>query len=418
MILIIGAGIAGLAAANEMERAGKDYLLLEASDRVGGRIATEAVDGYLLDRGFQVLNPAYSLLRRYLTVKELNLGSFDSGAVLLGEGSQKVFYDPLSHPGKIAASLGAGVLSLGDCWRAAKLLFQNRSGEPGSSEGESTLDYWKRLGFSDRFIREFFTPFFRGVFLDPDLSVSHEFFDYTYSLFATSSVGLPEAGMAALPQAMAQKLDADKIKLNCPVKSIRNGRSVVDSIGTEYEAERILLATDLVQAGEILGTPIEDSEPFHLTTYYYSCTRPPWTENLLGLNSTGLGPVNHLAILNKAQKSYAPEGKNLVSVSQLALPASNMAKGELANDELAKGEDVEIRSALKSLLGRQMDEWEYLKATPVPYALPKKWGSDFRVRLENQFQIQFAGDHCCHPSIQGALRSGKEAAERALSTLS
>ena len=113
-VIIIGAGVAGLTAAKFLKQFGFSVKVFEASDGVGGRLRTFKQDGFLLDKGFQVLLGAYPLAKEILDYKALKLKPFLSGAKIFhAKGSSNVV-DPLRKPNGLLETLLAPIGSIKD----------------------------------------------------------------------------------------------------------------------------------------------------------------------------------------------------------------------------------------------------------------------------------------------------------------
>jgi protoporphyrinogen oxidase len=198
VIYIIGAGISGLIAAKTLEQSGYRPIILEASDKVGGRVKTDIVNGYQLDRGFQVLLEAYPKAKDYLDYKALNLQPLLPGAIIFNNGKSQTIGDPLRDISFFWSTLFASVGSLSDKWKIFKL---NRALKGKSletifeSESKSTLTYLKDKGFSEKIVSQFFSPFFSGIFLEPDLKTSSRMFEFVYKMFGEGLAVLPKSGI-------------------------------------------------------------------------------------------------------------------------------------------------------------------------------------------------------------------------------
>ncbi|MGH2478782.1 MAG: FAD-dependent oxidoreductase, partial [Ktedonobacteraceae bacterium] len=217
MIIIIGAGLAGLTCARELVREGQRVLVLEASEQAGGRLRTDMhEDGYRLDRGFQVLFTAYPAAQRHLNYDNLKQRFFEPGALLVKAGKLYEIADPLREPGRILPGMLNPLLSATDKLRALQLrgkitrlstaeIFAGK-GQPGGQD-ESTEDYLRRLGFKENgFIANFARPFYGGIFLDRSLSTSARMFQFIFKMLATGSVILPAEGIRAVPEMLASAL--------------------------------------------------------------------------------------------------------------------------------------------------------------------------------------------------------------------
>jgi len=106
-VVVIGAGLAGLTCARRLQAAGVDCIVLEAGDAVGGRVRTDMVDGFRLDRGFQVLLTAYPAARKWLDYGRLELKKFSAGALVWCDGGRHRVSDPWREPGALWATLRA-----------------------------------------------------------------------------------------------------------------------------------------------------------------------------------------------------------------------------------------------------------------------------------------------------------------------
>ena len=401
MIAIVGAGLAGLTAARECQKLGLEFAIYEAGPEVGGRVRSDHQDGFILDHGFQVINPAYPLLREYLDLNDLALGSFDAGALLMSKDQIKRFYDPFRHPLQTLGTLTSGAFDLQDIVKILKLRVSNAP-EPKTSAGMDTKAFLDQLGFSDRLRAGFLNPFFRGVLLSPELQVQADFFKYTYSLFSQAKVGLPHKGVGALTKCLANPIPADRIFLSEKITHL-DGEILQSESGKTFFSEKVILATDLNHTLELLNAKKISTEANHwsVTTVYFQSPTSPWEDNLIALNLHDKHPINHIAVLTNAQPSYAPEKQHLISVNIL---------GTQLKDQGGTLDDVQEN--LRSLLGEKVKEWKHLKTYTIQQALPKVWGDAFRETLSNHPNIVIAGDHMCHPSIQGAMHSGKLAAQK------
>lgn len=392
MIVIVGGGLAGLAAAIELHQKGLDFTLLEAAEDFGGRVKTRFVEGYCLDYGFQVLNPSYPLVERYVSLEGLELGYFDSGALILQEGQKKTVYDVRKHFLKGLATFWKGYLKISDGLTFYRELGQK---EEPSFEGVPLGQYLQSLNLSPFARDEFLTPFYRGITLDPQLAISHHFFRYTFQLFAKSRVGLPKHGMAALPALMAETLPLKKLRLQCEVASVE-AHQVITKGGERIECSNIILAIPPDKARKLLKIEAAPCEYFSQTTYYYHGEPSPKTQNLLCLNGAGTGPINHIACLSEAQPHYAPKGKHLLSATVLGADPD-------------KHHELAVKAHLVSLLGDHARSYQLLEKVFVKEALPQKWGQS--QRFPTPEGVVLCGDFYEHPSIQGALASGQKAAE-------
>jgi phytoene dehydrogenase-like protein len=408
-VVIVGAGLAGLCCALELEQRGVEVLLLDAADAPGGRIRTDVVQGFRLDRGFQVLLTAYSEAQRVLDYSSLDLGRFVPGAQVRYEGKFHSVADPLRAPGEIFASATAPIGSLGDKLRVAGLkskLTSNPDEHAMDSPEVSTLERLKSAGFSDRMIQRFFRPFFGGIYLESELATSSRKFDYIFRMFSHGEAALPALGMQAIPEQIAARLRYGTLRFESSVVSV-NPRSVRLHSGEILEARAVVLAVEEHQAAMLLGQQPSPARWTSTTCLYFSCDEPPFKGPWLMLNGDGVGPINNLCFPSEVCPSYAPQGKALASVTVLGAQEDN---------------DVEhaVRGQLESWFGEQARRWHHLRTYRIPYGLPKQLPGSLTpvmkpVRAGGVF---VCGDYCDLASIQGALRSGRRAAEAVLENAS
>lgn len=400
MIVIVGAGLAGLTAGRALWDAGfRDFLICEREAQVGGRLATESDGEFLFDIGFAVLNPAYPMIAKYLSLPDLGLQYFDSGALLLhGSEQRSTLFDPVTHPERFLSMLVQDFPSLPDRLRTLALKLRTKSPQRPRDDGVTAMASLRSLGFSKDYIEKFFRPFFAGVFLDQDLSVSDELFCYLFNYFSKSRVALPAGGMNAVAVNLALPIPSENIRFGLAVESIQNGR-VFLSDGSVVHPSATIVAVDARSAAKLV--PKQDDDAFRsVTTAYFAAESAPWSQRLLALNSSGKGWINHLAVLSVIQPSYATRQRHLVSVSGIKpLPTMSVAQAQSG-----------LQSELVELLGKETLAWELLCMYQVDRALPVRFA---RQQYQSDGLI-FAGDYLENPSIQGAMLSGEKAAKMAL----
>jgi phytoene dehydrogenase-like protein len=221
--VVIGAGLAGLACARELTAAGLRVVVLESADAAGGRIRTDVVDGFRLDRGFQVLLTEYPEARRVLDYDALQLKNFLPGALVRQAGSFHRFADPFRELQKALHFAMDPIVPLGDKWRVAKLrgeCLKSTDEQIFAMPEETTRVYLRRAGFSPAIVERFFEPFFGGIFLERNLSSSARWFRWLFRMFATGFAAVPELGMEEIPRQMAAGLPEGVLKCGATVKSI------------------------------------------------------------------------------------------------------------------------------------------------------------------------------------------------------
>lgn len=404
--VIVGGGVAGLSCALRMIEQGRKVLVLEASDDVGGRVRSDTVDGFVLDRGFQVLLTAYPSCRRLLRYDELGLGSFDPGALVRIGTRDWTVGDPIRKPEELFATLRAPVGSVSDKIRMMMLRRALASGAPSdawTSVNESTWKFLQSRGFSSRMIEQFFRPFLSGIFLENQLATSARMFRFVFHCFSNGLAALPAGGMQQIPRQMATRIGMTNIRLNTRVTDIHTG-AVRMADGSEVRARHVVLATEQEQTRVwISGFPVRGWTGG--TTYYFAAGQSPFAGNKkLWLNGSGHGQVNHIAVPSDIAPGYAPVGKALISVNTVgdaAMPLPVEA----------------IRGELTNYFGEDVRRWEHLRCYPIEHALPAFATQDADALSASYHLppgIQVCGDARSAGSLDTAMQSGIAAAERCL----
>jgi len=401
-VAIVGGGLAGLCSARELARCGIECRVFEAADHVGGRVTTAEVDGFLIDRGFQVLLRAYPEVRRVIDLDALELAPFQPGSSIRAEGRFWTIVDPWRDPWRGLRTLAAPFVTWGDAARLFALRQRALAGRHGRDFGRPAAAWLRELGFSEGMLERFFQPFFRGVTLDPTLSVPAPYVSFLFALFARGDAALPARGMRALPEWIASQLPPGSVELGARVRAVES-RSITFESGARLACRAVVVATDGTTAGRLVGG-IDEVHWNGTTTLSYAAPRSPVDAPLLVLNGEADGPVDHLCVPSDVQPTYAPDGRALVSVSVVRAHAD----GDDALDEGA-------REQLGRWYGPEVREWELLAIDRIPHALPRWLGESTSRRQVDG--VHLAGDHVETPSIQGAMISGRRAAESVATAL-
>jgi len=400
--LIIGAGLAGLTCARALHRAGRSCLVLEAGDEAGGRVRTDCVDGFLLDRGFQVLLTAYPEAERWLDYQTLQLQKITPGTLVWKNGARHRVSDPLRRPLDLPATLRAPVGSLADKFRIALLRWHAGSGSLDDllrRPETTTLEALRRRGFSESMIESFLRPWLGGIFLESELATSSRMMEFVFRLFARGDTAVPAAGMQAIPRQLAAGLPAGTVRCGTPVTAI-DGTRVHLATGAVLSARHLVLATDGETAARLLpGLPAPAWRA--ATTLYFASPRSPVGEPTLMLNGTGTGGVNTLIDLALVAPSYAPAGQSLLSLTWRGPPPP-------ADDALESA----VRGEMISWFGREtVASWRLLRIDRIRQALPVRWPLVRKPPAPLREGVWVCGDHRDTASIQGAMQSGRETAE-------
>jgi phytoene dehydrogenase-like protein len=405
---IVGGGLAGLACAGALHRAGLSVRVLERSDDVGGRVRTDVVDGFRLDRGFQVLLTAYPEAERTLDYAGLDLRPFFSGALVRWHGRFATLADPFRHPVEAASSFQDSPGTMLDKWRVMRLRARCSTGSLASLYERpelTSLEYLRRAGFSTEMIDGFFRPFLGGVFLERDLATSSRMLEFVIRMFAEGQAAVPAAGMGAIPRQLASRLPPGAIQLGAQVTSIAAG-GVTLADGEVVPARAVVLAVDQPAAGVLTGQAPPASRS--VACVYYAAPEPPVRDPVLLLSGMERGPINNCAVMSNVNPACAPAGRALVSVSIVG-----------AADPDDEALEAGVRRQLRTWWGRQVDEWQALRTYRILHALPVRGGGALEpVELPARDGAVFTcGDHRDTPSIQGALASGRRAADAVVAAL-
>ncbi len=392
-VAVVGAGLAGLSCAVALHDAGIPVQVYEASDGVGGRVRTDHVDGFQLDRGFQVALTAYPEMHRQLDMAALDLRAFDPGALVWRDGRGSVVGDPFRKPTAALSTVSAPIGSLFDKARIAWLRHRLRSVHPVrllQSDDTSTREALAQAGFSDTIIERFFRPLVGGIQLDPDLTDSRRMFDIIFRMLADGDSAVPAAGMQAIPRQLADRLPDGSIHLDSPVTSTSSTSVTID--GSTISASAVVVATEGPAAATLLGIPAVESKS--VGAVYFSAPEPPVAQKLVVLDGTGRGPVLNVAVMSNVAPSYAPAGSHLVVA---AMPGHDGASI-----------DTDARAQLRGWWGPQVDAWDHLATYRIAHGQPRQrppFDPKRRVLLDDGRFV--CGDHRDTASIQGAMYSGR-----------
>ncbi|SFF15591.1 protoporphyrinogen/coproporphyrinogen oxidase [Blastococcus tunisiensis] len=398
-VVVVGAGLAGLSAAVRLAAAGVDVHVLEAGAHAGGRLSTERIDGFVVDRGFQVLNTGYPRAAD-LDLGALQLGWFERGAVVRVDGTAHRVVDPRQRPADVLGTATAPVGSLRD--KAALAAFSVRAGYLPVGRllaaPERTAEQALRAaGVGSTALDRFFRPFLAGVLLEDELGTSSRYLDLLWRSFVRGSIGLPARGMQAVGEQLADRLAPGRLSLHTAARSVSPG-SVVTDDGT-WSATAVVVATDPDTAARLLPA-VEASAPRQVTTHLHVLPESPWRRPLIVLGAPGGRLVNSV-VVSDAQPRYSPDGRAL-----------------LASSTLAPTREEEVRAEIAAAHDVAPDDLDHLTTVTVPGAQPAAL-PPLRLRrpVELGDGLFVCGDHRDTPSIQGAMASGARAARAVLRTV-
>jgi phytoene dehydrogenase-like protein len=405
-VVVVGAGLAGLACARRLTAAGLDVLVLEAGDAVGGRVRTDRVEGFLLDRGFQIFNTAYPEARRVLALDALALQTFAAAATVVAGEERLHLAHPVREPAHLVdllrTRLGLRATTALGSYAAAVTalparLLKNRADVPAT-------EAWCSAGIPRRVVEQVLVPFFSGVVLDPSLQTSRRYVDLMMRMFARGSAAVPAGGMQRIPEQLASGLPTGSVRLDSRVHAVRPDR--VEAAGSVVPARAVVVATDGWAAADLLPGHVTAPQPRGVTTIYHAA--PAWAgaSRALVVDADPASPVTNTVVMSAAAPGYAPEGSALVATSMVGV---------------APSDDHSLLARLSRLHETDTSGWQPIRRYDLPRALPAMPAPhDFRKPVRRGSageRIYVCGDHCDTASIQGALVSGRRAADAVLADL-
>lgn len=405
-ICVIGAGLSGLVAAQVFEKHGYSPVILEATDRVGGRVKTDIVSGYQLDRGFQVLLSSYPAAKKYLDYETLNLQKLYAGAYIFNKRKRIKLGDPSRHINLLMPTLFSDIGSLAD---KIKILLLNRSltnkslHEIFSSNETSTLDYLKKKGFSSKIISRFFRPFFAGIFLEPRLITSSRMFEFVFKMFSDGFAMIPKGGMEEIPKQLLTKLQKTTVKYTSKVNEI-NSDNVLLSTGEKINFDAVVVA---VEPGKLLSTIIHDDYQWKsCDTLYFTIPKRHYRKPFIGLISDDGTLVNNIFY-------HSSIGMRIKGDDDL-LSVTVVKTHKLSDLELIDS----VKKELKQNCG--IEGVSFLRKYHIKKALPllkKIKYNTYNAGLKLSQNIFLAGDYRLNSSLNGAMISGENAALAAIAYL-
>ena len=398
-IHIIGAGVSGLVAAKVLEEKGYNPIILEATSRVGGRVKTDIVEGYQLDRGFQVLLTAYPAIQKHIEMDALDLQFFKPGAVLFDKGEKVTIGDPLRDLSLLFPTLFSRIGTITDklkMFRLQTALKRKTLTEIFQEEEISTQAYLRKVGFSEGIIQQFFLPFFAGIFLEPHLATSSRMFEFVYKMFGEGYASLPKAGIEAIPKQLLQSLTRTSIRYNTKVKRVKHGELILEN-GDCIESDYAIVATD---AGKLIpNLSGEQSQWRSCDTLYFETETRTIDKPLIGLLTDSELLINNLFFHTSLEMATKQPGQ-LLSVTVVKTH-------DLTEETLVS----QVRKELKAHCG--IEASRFLKRYVIPQALPLLDNLQYEVApSETQLTggVFLAGDTQLNGSLNAAMISGERAA--------
>ncbi len=402
-VIVVGAGLAGLSAALELEKFDLSVLVLEQSDRVGGRLKTDQLDGFLLDHGFQVYLDEYPTGKALLNYDELDLKAFDPGALCYADTQKFLVKDTNRNKIALARMALSPVGSFMDKIRMGNLVARLKRAdleEIFMRPEHTSYNYLRQLRFSSKIIERFFKPFFSGIFLEPELDTSSRMFEFVLKMMSEGFATIPNQGMEMIPKQLKAQLKRTEFRFHTSVKEIHDQEITVE--GTEkLSAKHIILAT---APNELVPQMSGGTRWRETATYYFSASKSILNQNVIALNYKPNNLINNFCVISDIAPGYAPKDKHLVSVSLRTVPTDSV-------------EDVcqSIKNELGLSFGARAQSLEFLRNYHIKHALPviaemKNSLPISETKVRNGLYL--AGDQMLNPSINAALKSGQLAAQQ------
>lgn len=410
MVIIVGAGLAGLTCAAKLADEGVPFLIVEASDRVGGRATSDRFESYILDRGFQALITGYPAAKTVLNLEALNLHPFYPGVQIWWKGKFHKFVMPFSHPLEALQALPSPIGNWQDKMLVvnlrARLLSQDQDAIATKAQ-KTTAQLLKDEGFSDVFIDRFWRPLCGAFLNDRQLETSSRVFEFVMKCYFQGDASIPVGGMGTIANQLLERLPKGALRTKSKVVAIQDG--IVELPERETLAtQAIVLACDPVEASRLLGS--FDPPPAYrsVTCLYYETKTPPFEKPFFILNGEDTGLVSHVAIPSLASSSYAQDGHHLIAATILDY-----------NEEDEHDLDTEVRQHMSQWFKEQVAEWRYLKVYRIKQALvaqtPNVLAQTHPIRVRPGIYV--CGDYTSMASINGAIESGRHAAQAVLEEL-
>lgn len=398
-VVVVGAGLAGLAAARHLSAAGCAVRVLEASDGVGGRVRSERVDGVTVDRGFQLLNPAYPEVQRVVDLAALRLRAFEPGVLLATADRRTLVLDPRRRPGSLLSTALHAPGSRAEQLRFAAYVARVLRTDPRSLREavDSTVgSAWAPFG---GLTHDALAPFLTGVLFDDSMTTSRRFVDLLLRSFVLGTPSVPAAGMQALPDQLARGLDVELGRRAVAV----TGTAVTTDDGV-VTARAVVVATDPATAGALL--PGLDAPTMRSGTTWWHLADSPGAEltggrGVLVLDPSRRGPVVNSVVVSNAAPSYADDSRALVATTALGTTTP----------------EDDVRAHLALMHGVDTRRWDTVAVHRIAATVPAiEPGTSLRKPVRHG-DVFVAGDHRDTASIQGALVSGRRTAAAVLAAL-
>ena len=405
-IYIVGAGVSGLVAAQVLENKGYHPIILEASNRAGGRVKTDFIDGFQLDHGFQVLLSSYPAAQKYLDFKALELQELRSGAVIFKNGKQQVIGDPLRDISVLFSTLFSGVGNLLDKIKILQLSLrlQKKSIDAiFSSQEISTKEYLQEFGFSSQMIAQFFSPFFTGIFLENKLTTSSRMFEFVFKMFGEGLAVIPKGGMEEISKQLVAKLSNTTFQFNTKVRSVSD-KEIILNTGEKLASTATIIATDASKL--INNAPPKNLSWKSCQTLYFTANKRVIEKPMIGLVSKEDSLINNI-FYHTSVATHSNNTEELLSVTVVK-------EHQLSEEQLIAAVSKQLKEEC------HIDTITFLAIYSIKRALPDLKNIKYEVSAsETQLSssIFLAGDVQLNGSLNAAMIAGEKAAFQVIASL-
>ncbi|PQV48343.1 protoporphyrinogen oxidase [Jejuia pallidilutea] len=397
-IVIVGAGVSGLIAAQQLEKYGYSPVIYEADKRVGGRVQSDEVEGYVLDRGFQVLLSAYPMAKQYLDYKTLNIKSFVSGSYIFKNGEQLCIGDPLRDISLLWPTIFSKVGLFSDKLKVFKLrqiLKKKTIDAIFKDEEVTTLQYLQRFGFSEAIINSFFKPFFTGIFLETELRTSSRMFEFIFKMFGEGEAVIPKKGIQEIPNQLLSKLKQTDVKYQQEVETIKE-HTLVFKDASKVTFDYCIVATEASGIIPNMANAVNGWKSTQ-TLYFEVDASMVFKKHMIGL----LAATDDVLVNSISFPHTKNTPNKLLSVSVVKQHSFN-------EFELIKRIAEELKSYFNITIIKHLKTYNIKKALPnldtVAYSVYPS-----ETQLTNS--IYLAGDTLLNGSLNAAMVSGELAAK-------
>ena len=405
-IYIVGAGVSGLVAAQVLENQGYQPVILEASDRAGGRVKTDIKKGFQLDHGFQVLLSSYPAAQKYLNFKALKLQELKPGAVIFNNGKQQIIGDPLRDISTLFSTLFSGIGTLSDKFKIFQLnlKLKNKSIEAIFSSDEiSTKVYLQEFGFSSQIITQFFTPFFTGIFLENELTTSSRMFEFVFKMFGEGLAVLPKGGMEEISKQLVANLSNTTFQYNTQVSSVSDEEIVLHT-GEKLVSTATIIATDASKL--VRDAPSKNLIWKSCQTLYFTANKRVIEKPMIGLVSKKDSLINNIFY----HTSVATNSNN----TEELLSVTVVKEHQFSEKQLIAAVTKQLQEECT------IDHLTFLAVYHIEKALPDLKDIKYEVSPpETQLSsgIFLAGDIQLNGSLNAAMIAGEKAALQVITSL-